>query len=225
LPNWTHIGTPAGDRSTTRDRLGWPAGSTVVLHAGNMGLKQGLEQVLEFARRADQRSAPILFVLLGDGSQRASLEAKAAGIDRLRFLPFQREEEFPGVLRAADVLLVSERSTVIDMSLPSKLTSYFAAGRPIVAAVPPTGSTAREVIRSGAGIVVPIGKPDELNDVLAQLRADPERSEAMGLAGQAYAASYLESSRALAQVDRLLEQTLGDSSSTRRFGWRRHDAR
>ena len=225
LPNWTHLRAPSGDRATTRDRLGWPTDSTVVLHAGNMGLKQGLEQVVEAARRADERAAPILFVLMGDGSQRAALEVQAAGIERLRFVPFQPEDELPDVLQAADLLLVSERSTVIDMSLPSKLTSYFSAGRPIVAAVPPTGSTAREVLRSRAGIIVPIGDPDELNDVVAHLRADPGRTEALGLAGQAYAASSLDGSHALARVDKLLEQTLGAMSSTRRSGWRRHDGR
>jgi glycosyltransferase involved in cell wall biosynthesis len=225
LPNWTHLRTPSGDRATTRDRLGWPTDSTVVLHAGNMGLKQGLEQVVEAARRADERAAPILFVLMGDGSQRAALEAQAEGIERLRFVPFQPEDELPDVLQAADLLLVSERSTVIDMSLPSKLTSYFAAGRPIVAAVPPTGSTAREVLRSRAGIIVPIDDPDELIGAVAHLRANPERTEALGLAGQAYAASSLDSARALARVDGLLEQTLGATSSTRRSGWRRHDGR
>ena len=112
LPNWTHLRAPSGDRATTRDRLGWPADSTVVLHAGNMGLKQGLEQVVESARRADERAAPVLFVLMGDGSQRAALEAQAAGIRRLRFVPFQPEEDLPDILAAADVLLVSERPTV-----------------------------------------------------------------------------------------------------------------
>ena len=122
LPNWKHLRPPSGHRPATRDRLGWPADWSIVLHAGNMGLKQGLEQVVEAARRADQRVAPLLFVLMGDGSQRAVLEARAAGIERLRFAPFEREDHLPDVLDAADVLLVSERPTVIDMSLPSKLT-------------------------------------------------------------------------------------------------------
>jgi colanic acid biosynthesis glycosyl transferase WcaI len=216
LPNWTHLRAPSGDRAATRDRLGWPADSTVVLHAGNMGLKQGLEQVVQSARRADERAAPVLFVLMGDGSQRAALETRAAGIERLRFVPLQPEDELPDVLQAADVLLVSERSTVIDMSLPSKLTSYFAAGRPIVAAVPPTGSTAREILRSRAGIIVPVGDPDELNDVVAHLRANPKRADALGLAGRAYAASTLDQSRAFVRMDELLERTLKAPNTTRR---------
>ena len=208
LPNWSHLGAPTADRAATRERLGWPADCAVVLHAGNMGLKQGLEQVVEAARRADAIAAPMMFVLMGEGSQRAALEAQAEGITRLRFLPFQPEREVPNVLDAADVLLVSERATVIDMSLPSKLTSYFAAGRPIVAAVPPDGSTAREVLRSGAGVIVPIGDADELNRAVARLQEDPEAAQSLGAAGRRYAESTLDLARARKRIDRLLEQTL-----------------
>ncbi len=225
LPNWAHLRTPSGDRATSRDRLGWPADWSVVLHAGNMGLKQGLEQVVEAARQADQRTAPILFVLMGDGSQRAALETRAAGIERLRFIPFQREEDLADVLNSADMLLVSERASVIDMSLPSKLTSYFAAGRPIVAAVPDAGSTAQEVLRSGAGVIVPVGDADGLIDTVANLRASPERAESLGRAGKTYATSRLDESIALARMDTLLERTLGGTSSTRRSGWRTHNGR
>lgn len=208
LPNWTHVGQPTADRADTRERLGWPADRTVVLHAGNMGLKQGLEQVIEAARRADALAAPALFVLMGDGNQRAALESKAQGVERIRFLPFQPEDEVGNVLHAADVLLVSERASVIDMSLPSKLTSYFAAGRPIVAAVPSEGSTAREIQRSQAGIVIPTGDPDGLNRVVAELCADPDRARTLGSAGQSYAASSLDLSSARARMERVLDRTL-----------------
>jgi exopolysaccharide biosynthesis WecB/TagA/CpsF family protein len=211
LPNWSHLGAPTTNRAQTRDRLGWPADCTVVLHAGNMGLKQGLEQVVEAARHADALAAPVIFVLMGEGSQRAALEAQARRITRIRFLPFQPEDEVPNVLEAADVFLVSERATVIDMSLPSKLTSYFAAGRPIVAAVPPHGATAREIVRSGAGVIVPIGDADALNRVVARVTEDPEWASTLGAAGRRYAASALDLAGARTRIDRLVEQTLGST--------------
>ena len=216
LPNWAQVGAPKADRASTRQHLDWPPDQTVVLHAGNMGLKQGLEQVVDAARRADELRLPITFVLMGEGSQRPLLEAIARGTERLRFLPFQPEDEVPDALDAADVLLVSERATVINMSLPSKLTSYFAAGRPIVAAVPPDGSTAHELLRSEAGIVAPIGDADRLNSVLLELRGDPARSAALGSAGRAYAASTLDASSAMARIDQLLERTLHRLPTTAR---------
>lgn len=218
LPNWSHLGAPTADREATRVRLGWPADWAVVLHAGNMGLKQGLDQVVEGARRADALALPVMFVLMGEGSQRAALEAQARRIKRLRFLPFQPEDEVPNVLDAADIFLVSERTTVIDMSLPSKLTSYFAAGRPIVAAVPPHGATAREVLRSGAGLIVPIGDADELNGVVARLREDPEWASSLGAAGRRYSEAALDFSSARMRIDRLLEQTLAATGKKHAVG-------
>jgi glycosyltransferase involved in cell wall biosynthesis len=209
LPNWAHVGVPNAERATTRQRLGWPADRAVVLHAGNMGLKQGLEQVVDAARRADVLGAPVAFVLMGDGSQKTALEARARGVERLRFLPFQPEDDVPNVLNAADVLLVSERATVLDMSLPSKLTSYFPAGRPIVASVSPGGSTAREILSSGAGVIVPVGEADELIRVVARLKEDPEWAGSLGAAGRRYAESALDLASARARIDRLLEQTVG----------------
>ena len=215
LPNWSHHEAPSGDRAATRARLGWPADQTIVLHAGNMGLKQGLGQVVEAARHADEQGNAVRFVLMGEGSQRAALEAEAQGVERLQFLPFQPEDQVPEILDAADLLLVSERASVIDMSLPSKLTAYFAAGHPIVAAVPPEGSTAREVLRSAAGVIVPIGDPDALNRAVADLRAHPRRMAALGAAGRRYAAESLDLASALARVDRLLEQTIGTRRTAR----------
>jgi colanic acid biosynthesis glycosyl transferase WcaI len=208
VPNWVHVATPSGDREAVRERLGWPPQATVVLHAGNMGLKQGLEQVVEAARRADATQEETLFVLIGDGSQRAGLAALAHGIRRVRFLPFQPEQDLPEVLWAADVLLVSERATVVDMSLPSKLTSYFAAGRPIVAAVPDQGSTAAEVRRAGAGLVVPVGDPDSLNAAVAHLRAAKAEADGFGRAGRRYASETLSESAAMRRVDQLVERLL-----------------
>lgn len=209
FPNWVHVAEPSGKRDVVRERLGWPIDTTVVLHAGNMGLKQGLEQVVDAAREADRAGAKVRYVLVGDGSQRGALEALAIDVSRIQFLPFQPEEDLPDVLGAADILLVSERATVVDMSLPSKLTSYFAAGRPIVAAVPEEGATAAEVRRSGAGLVVPVGDPDSLNEAVAHLGSDKGRAEPFGDAGRRYASEMLGEKAAMVRVDQLLEQLIG----------------
>ncbi|HZW41527.1 MAG TPA: glycosyltransferase, partial [Agromyces sp.] len=67
IRNWSHVQSAvAFDRSAVRARFGW-GDETVVLHAGNMGAKQGLENVVEAARHADLDGSPIRFVLLGDG--------------------------------------------------------------------------------------------------------------------------------------------------------------
>ncbi|MGI8538126.1 MAG: hypothetical protein ACR2K2_16985 [Mycobacteriales bacterium] len=130
--------------------MGW--GNLVALQGGNMGLKQGLENLVETARLA---APPVRIALMGDGSQRAALEQLGAGVPALQLLPPAEAADFPAVLAAADVLLVNERASAVDASLPSKLTSYVSAGVPVLAAVPLGGRTASEVAWSGGGVLVP----------------------------------------------------------------------
>src|SRR5699024_3086421 len=105
----------------------------LILHAGNMGRKQGLANVVRAASVVGP-DEPLVFVLLGDGSERTALEALAEGSNKIRFVSSLHQDEFPLALAAADALLVNELPGVKEMALPSKLTSYFAAGRPIIAA-------------------------------------------------------------------------------------------
>lgn len=211
VPNWSHIAEPARPRAQTRARLGWAADETVVLHSGNMGLKQGLEVLVAAARRAPR----LRIVLMGDGSQRARLGALAAPLPHVEILPPAAEADFPDVLAAADVLAVTQRASVLDMSVPSKLTSYFAAGRPVVASVAGSGGTAEELRRSGAGLLVPPEDPPALAAALHELAADPDRAAALGTAGRAYAAGHLGRAAGLARVTALLDEALALRPSPR----------
>ena len=152
-----------------------------------MGRKQALETVIDSARAADLAGAPVEFVLMGDGNQRKYLAEYARGVKRLRFLAPQPDDIFPDVLRAADVLLLSERSTVRDMSLPSKLTSYFSAGRPVVGSIAPDGASAAELTQAGAGVVVEAEDPVALLTAVMHLRDNSEQALLLGRAGQVYA--------------------------------------
>jgi len=209
VPNWVRLARPSLALAVTRRRFGWPDDRQVVLHAGNMGLKQGLEQVVEAARLAAERDEPVRFVLAGGGSQAESLRAMGAGLPTLDFLPVQRDGVHASLLAAADVLLLSERATQLDMALPSKLTSYFAAGRPIVAAVPPGGPSAREVERAGAGVTVPAGDPGAILDALTRLRADARTAARLAAAGPPYAEAHLGAAACLARAAALVDAIAG----------------
>jgi glycosyltransferase involved in cell wall biosynthesis len=206
LPNWTHIAEPMGDRAATRLRLGWADDEIVVLHAGNMGNKQGLEQVVEAARIAAPGQAGLRFVLMGDGNQRSDLERRAAGLSNLDFRPFEPPETFPDTLAAADILLLSERPSVRDMSLPSKVTSYLAAGRPIVAAVAPDGASAALVSRSGAAVLADAGDSDDILRAIVSIQKDPSAPDRLGRAGRQFAAAELSGAEGLARSAEFIER-------------------
>lgn len=205
VPNWSHVARPQRPREETRRRLGWDDGRTVVLHSGNMGLKQGLAVLVETARL----DPGLHVVLMGDGNQRADLVRLAAGLPNVDFRPPAGTDDFPEVLAAADVLAVTQRASVLDMSVPSKLTSYFAAGRPVLASVTDGGGTAQEVRRSGAGRLVEPEAPAAFAAAVHALTADRDRSARLAAAGPAYVERELSRTAGLARIDRLVDEALG----------------
>ena len=196
--NWTHVNPPDAMASAEfRKAHGWAADDVVVLHAGNMGYKQGLENVVAAAKLAMDSGRSVKFVLLGDGNQRADLQEIAAGVSAVEFLPPVSDEEFPAALGAADVLLVNERPGVGHMSVPSKLTSYFNSGRPVLAATDAAGFTAVEIAASGAGVCVPADRPDLLLSEAIRLGTDRDLASQLGAAGRHYCEDLLSEEAAI----------------------------
>jgi len=132
----------------------------------------------------------------------------------------QPSGDYEALLRASDVLLVNQRPSVADMSLASKLTTYFGSGRPVVAALAAASETARELDASGGGVLVPAAAPEALAAAILALREDPARARALGERGRRYALSHLSADPALAHYERFLDFLLATrpAPSAGRFG-------
>jgi acetyltransferase-like isoleucine patch superfamily enzyme/glycosyltransferase involved in cell wall biosynthesis len=197
LPNWTHVHPSTISRAEARERLGWQQDQFVVAHTGNIGLKQDLGTVVE-AGRLLASADDLTLLIIGDGSQRAAIAEQAHHVDTVGLLPPLDDTDYPLALAAADLLLVNERASVGDMSLPSKLTSYLAAGRPVLAAVSADGATAAELAASdGAGLVIPPGDPASLATAILRLRDDSAARDQMSSAALAYAQNRLGAERSM----------------------------
>jgi colanic acid biosynthesis glycosyl transferase WcaI len=157
----------------------------VVLYAGNIGLSQGLETVLE-AARVLQDQTKLLFLFVGEGAGKTQLEKLAAGLHNVRFLPFQPRKRLPEVLASADLSLVILKQGIGSASLPSKLFSILASGRPVLASVDGQGDTCRLVNASGAGLCVQPENPQALAEAVLSLREDSSRRAQMGVRGRAW---------------------------------------
>jgi colanic acid biosynthesis glycosyl transferase WcaI len=203
--NWSHIRQPNADRAITRRELGWADATTVVLHSGNMGNKQDLLNVVAAGRLAQERGEQVLFVLAGDGNQRAALEQASAGLSTVSVRGAVPDDQFANFLAAADVLLVNERADVLEMSVPSKLTSYLTVGRPVLAATESAGVTAELLLASGGGVVVRPGDPAALLGAVLDLAGDPLLIKTLGNEGQRFAESELSSAPALTSYRQWLE--------------------
>jgi colanic acid biosynthesis glycosyl transferase WcaI len=185
--NWSHLeDVEPVDRVAARAELGWASSDFVVLHAGNMGLKQGLENVVRAAEIASAAGSHVRFVLLGDGNQRDHLATLAEGVPNVSMIGSLDDDEFRKALSSADALLVNERPGVAGLAVPSKLTSYFSTGLPVIGATQSGSVTESEVLLAGAGPVVSAGDPQALLDAALRLADDPESAQAMGARGRAF---------------------------------------
>jgi colanic acid biosynthesis glycosyl transferase WcaI len=213
VPNWSHVPAANKNREAVRAELGWDSEEQVVLHAGNMGLKQGLEEVVRAASSLGGGSR-VRFAFLGDGNQRKKLEGLARGTAaNVAFIDPLPEQDFVNVLNAADVLLLSERASVSDMSLPSKLTSYFLAGRPVLAAVSMEGATARLLQETGSALVVPAADHESLAAALNRLRTDPELCLALTRRAARFAEANLSAPASLAKMEDIVSDLLAGPRS------------
>ena len=207
IRNWTHIDMTAADSDFTkvRSRYGWASDEVVVVHSGNMGVKQSLENVVAAGEIADRERAAgaskVRFVLIGHGSQRALLEEKASTVNSVDLVDPVPEKDFRSMLEAADVLLVNEKPGVSDMAVPSKLTSYFISGKPVLAATEPSSGTAHEIRISGAGLLVPPGDPRALLHEARSIAADKVLACQMGKLGQEFAYSILNRATGIQRYD------------------------
>lgn len=196
--NWTHL-PPAEPVSvaSARAALGWPADVVLAVHTGNMGSKQGLENLIEAARLSAQRNEAVHFVLVGDGGERQQLQELAEGLNNVKFVEPLDDQMYRLALAAADVLIVNEKPGVSAMAVPSKLTSYFDAGRPVIAATDLGGITAAEVTAAAAGISVPAGDPGALLDTVIAVVGDPQAAAQLGQNGRRYRELVLNEQHAL----------------------------
>ena len=120
---------------------------------------------------------------MGDGNQRQRLEAVARRDKRLDFIDPLPDADFQRALAAADILLVNELPGVKDMAVPSKLTSYFNAGVPVIAATDEGSVTASEIEVSGGGVRIDAANPSQLLDTAEALGRDAALAAQLGAQG------------------------------------------
>jgi colanic acid biosynthesis glycosyl transferase WcaI len=206
IPDWVdtrfiHPGAPGAEfrRAHKLDR------DFLVLHIGNMGTKQKLDVALEAA--AHLRAAQgVTICLAGDGADRPRLEslAQSRQLDNVRFLPLASRSNLPAMLAAADLLLLSQSAAIRDSVIPSKLLTYLAAGRPVVAAAHRHSQAAHTIERAGGGVVVPPEDAASLAEAILRLRDDSGERAHLARRGRAFAEEHFASERVLARLERLL---------------------
>lgn len=207
LPHWAPDGAEPPDRLTARRALGWPIRPFTVALLADGGPRPDLAMV---ETAAELLSGEAQFVLVGQVLPRGAVPGQRTVPGAVRRVGPLSDSAQRQALAAADLLLIAERPDTTGLPLPGTLAHCFAAGRPVLAAVPEAGSVAGELERSaGAGLILPPGDPRVLATAIRALTLDEAARHEMGRAAQRYAADRLSRTGVMRRLDTMLQAALG----------------
>ncbi|XQS16957.1 colanic acid biosynthesis fucosyltransferase WcaI [Citrobacter telavivensis] len=181
FPNWSEVArfqnVSDDEVITLRQQLGLPDDKKIILYSGNIGEKQGLENVIMAAEQL--REQPLIFAIVGQGGGKARLEkmARDRGLHNVLFFPLQPYEALPALLKMGDCHLVVQKRGAADAVLPSKLTNILAVGgNAVITAEPETelGQLCDNV--TGIAVCVEPESVDALVTGIAQALAMPKNN-------------------------------------------------
>ena len=201
----------AEDAATFRKERAWLGDRPLVVYTGTLGKINGVGWLVDVAAAALERDSELRFLIVGDGMERAEIEARAreAGVlERNLFLsaPLPKRQ-IPALLRAADV------ATSLFVPLPAmehnsanKFFDALASGTPV--AINYGGWQADVIAETGCGLRLRADDPAEAAGQLSDAVRDRSRLEAMGVAARELAASRFDRDHLARQLEAVLVQAV-----------------
>lgn len=173
-----------------------------LMFAGNVGAAQSVDVIIQAAFLLKKHSDIHIFIL-GDGSCRERMlsEVQRLNLTNLHLPGRFPIEMMPSFMQTASALLVTlADQPIFSLTIPARVQTYFAAGKPIIACM--NGEGARLVVEAKAGFATPAEDPRALADTIIRLYKTPiSKHEQMGKNGRKY---YYENF----EHDRLVEQLI-----------------
>ncbi len=235
FPNGVRLPVDLPKRGCFRRRHGIPDNTFLAVYSGNIGVKQGLDVLVDAGRILESNGtaqvqhsvgAPIVIVIAGDGARRAILW-EAINRESLRcilLLPLLPELEYLEMLADADCTVITQQRDTGEYFFPSKLLSAVAAAKPVLSVADEQSELAKAVRRNGLGVNVSPGSPELVveslrmmasghghqaaNDLHSVEFSDASRQDSlaeMGRAGLEFAAQF-EMNRVLSDFENELKR-------------------
>ncbi len=185
-------------------------GKFLVLYAGIHGVAQGLEVVLEAARRL-QEVPEVHFLFVGEGPKKAELLVlkEKMGLTNVTMLSERPRSDMPALLSAANVALVPlRRLELFQGAVPSKMFDAWACGCPVILSI---DGEARQILdRAEAGVFVEPEDAEQMAQAIRRLKDEPDRAQRYGEQGRRFVEAHYSRQRLAAQLEALLQQVVGE---------------
>ena len=170
-------------RVNVRQFLDLPQDKFLVIYTGSIAQKQNLMNLLNAARILREENS-IHVVVFGHGNSESDLKDHSQNLLNFEVRPSVSLDIYHSLLQSADLLVLNERSSQIEMALPSKIVSYFESGTPVVAAVP-VGGASYEILANHS-FVVDSDNPKLLAQMILAAKDNPAQSKAFARAALEY---------------------------------------
>jgi colanic acid biosynthesis glycosyl transferase WcaI len=177
FPNWvdTSLFYPIPDKMMLKQKWGFEKSDHIILYSGNIGEKQGLDNILHVAQRCISNPS-LKFVICGNGAYKNRLLELAVIMDlkNVHFMPLQPLDEFNNFLNMADIHLILEKKNASDLVMPSKLTTILAVGGNVIATANEGSSLHHTIKTNNLGVVIEPENIDELHDAILRVCSDKD---------------------------------------------------
>ena len=152
-----------------------------IVFAGNIGEAQSFKTIIEAINKI--KELPVKVIVLGDGryKETALSRIKEKGLEsHFNFLGSFSPTEMPKFFSHADALLVSlKKEKIFSLTIPAKIQSYLACGKPIIASI--DGEGAKIVNDANCGVTSPAEDSLKLSEGIKELMAlDKSKRSEMG---------------------------------------------
>lgn len=203
IENWANIETiPLLRRDNEWSRVHMNERARIV-YSGTLARKHNPDLLLNLARGLQ---ADIYLFSQGPSADYVREKARTDGLKNVFVRPWVAVEDLPSMLAGADVLLAVIEADAGMFSVPSKVLSYMAAGRAILASIPPENLSAQNILREDAGL---ISAPNDMARLIADaktlLQNDDLRGQ-MGKNGRAYAQATFDISKIAKKFENIFIQ-------------------
>ena len=187
VPEPESIPARGGFRSTN----GFGADEFLAIYAGNLGVKQGLDILLDAAALLANKPQ-IRIILCGDGAERFSLEkaVKERKLTNVSMISLKSGREYQELLVDANVSLITQQSGSGNAFFPSKLLVTLAHSSPVLTVADEESALAKAVNSGGFGVNVTPGSPPRVAEALGQMAEHPVKLTEWGSAGRKYVARF-----------------------------------
>jgi glycosyltransferase involved in cell wall biosynthesis len=184
------------------------AGRKVLVYAGNMGVAQGVNILLDLAERMRHRvDVGFLFVGRGSEAQRLGADARARRLENVVFHDEIEPDEIPGLYAQCHIGLVALDQRHKTHNIPGKFLTYMQSGLPVLAAINPGNDLATVIRRENVGRVTVDGSVDSLQRLAEELLASFHTDDHLALRCKNLFARHFSAESAVQQIVAALQMS------------------